>query len=154
MTHRPELAALAKPFPTALVHTKPGGGGGDYVSHSAVTEKLLATIGPVSTRIVELIRGPYTYTNRNGDTVTLEACVTGCVLEMTATIDGRTVTVQEAGDVERPELWANDGSRAKQAASDAWKRAAMRLGCGLHLWSGGDYRLHAALSRNTEAGDA
>jgi hypothetical protein len=154
MIQRPELAQLAKPFPARLVHKKPGAGGGDYVSHAAVTEKLLATVGPVSTRVVELVRSRYTYKHgASGEHVTLDDCVTGVVFEMSATIDGQVHTVQEIGDVERPELWPTDGARAKQAASDGWKRAAMRFACGLHLWSGDGYVLHDALTREATAND-
>lgn len=134
-----ELARLAKPFPKSLVKSKPGNFSADYVAHATVTEKLLATIGPFSFRVVELIRD-------HGD-----SAVVGCLAEMTVVIDGQEVTVVEVGDVEDAGAGnKNDGARAKDAASDALKRCAMRLGCGLHLWSRDAYALDRVLTRHTD----
>lgn len=131
-----QLRDLAKPFPASLVKQPPKGKYGSYVEHSSVTEKLLATVGPYSWRIVEILRGA------NG--------IEGCIGELTVTIDGVTVSVQEAGDCEQPKNWHTEGARLKDASSDAIKRCAMRLGVGLHLWSQSNYRLYEALSKREE----
>ena len=47
----------------------------------------------------------------------------------------RNVSVQEVGDVEQPFNWKTEGARMKDAVSDAVKRCAMAIGCGLHLWA-------------------
>ena len=82
-----QLQQLAEPFPPHLVKAPPKGKYGSYVPHSAVTERLLAVVGPFSTNIREVIYDG-------------ESNVVGCILEVTAEIDGQWVTVQEAGDAE------------------------------------------------------
>jgi hypothetical protein len=57
--------------------------------------------------------------------------LTQLVYPFPVTIDGHTVT----GDCEQPHNWDTDGARLKDAMSDAYKRCAMRLGVGLHLWA-------------------
>lgn len=130
-----QLAHLTRPFPQYLVARKPGGQGGDYVKHSTVSERLLQILGPYSFEVVELIRSE-------------EQMVTGALCRLTVEIDGRTVQIVEVGDVEHPASKATDGARAKDAASDGLKRCAMRLGCGLHLWSQDAYFLHDRLTRD------
>ena len=132
-----QLQQLSEPFPSHLVKAPPKGKFGSYVPHSAVTERLLAVVGPFSTEIVKVIYGA-------------DNDVVGCVLSLTANIDGETVTVQEAGDAENPGGRKNNGALLKDAASDAIKRCAMRLGLGLHLWSQGDYFLHDYLGADDE----
>ena len=134
-----QLAQLAKPFPQSLIQKNPTGFG-SYVKHSVVVEKLLAVCGPFNFRIVREIR----------DADTGHIC--GVVAEPTVEIDGRTTTVQDAGDCERPENWPHDGARLKDACSDALKRTAARCGVGTHLWSADQFRLDRAL--NWQAGDA
>ena len=134
MTGHEQLAALAKPFPSSLIQKNPTGFG-SYVKHSVVVEKLLAVVGPFDFKIIREIR----------DADSGHIC--GVVGELSAEVDGRRVTVQDAGDCERPENWPHDGARLKDACSDALKRCAMRgLGVGLHLWSGDQYRLDRALA--------
>ena len=118
MSTHEQLAALAKKFPPSVIHQVPVGGGvqADYIPASIVIEKLLATVGP------------YTWHVRVVDAGTIVGTIT-------ATIDGETVSVDGIGL----------GSDLKAAESDAIKRAARSLGCGLHLWSQGDYRLDRAL---------
>jgi len=131
-----QLEQLAKPFPQSLIERKPGKAGGDYVKHSVVAEKLLATVGPYDFRVVREIR--------DADT----SQIVGVIGELTCTIDGRVTTIAEAGDCDNPGNWPHDGARVKNAASDAFKRCAMRLGCGLHLWSQDAYRLPRALAKD------
>jgi hypothetical protein len=142
-----QLARLAKPFNPRLVHKNPSGAGrGDYVSHSAVTEKLLAVVGPFSYEVVDVFRGPVKGKDELGQVVV------GCLGKLTCTIDGETVSVTEVGDCEQPGNWPHDGARMKDAASDAIKRCAMRLGVGLHLWSQREFFLFDWLDKQTEDG--
>lgn len=126
-----QLYALSRPFPAKYIQAPAPGKYGDYVKHSTVTERLLYDLGPYSFEIIELIRDP-------------DDSVTGCLARLTVFIDDREVTIVEAGDVEHGERHSN-GSAAKDAASDALKRCAMRIGIGLHLWSGNDFYLARAL---------
>lgn len=135
-----QLAALARPFPASLVQKNPTGYG-SYVKHSAYVEKLLLQIGPFDFKIVEIIRG-----DTKGGSPPLVNVVVGCLAELTVEIDGRTTTIVEVGDCEMPSNWPHDGARMKDAASDALKRCAARIGCGLHLYSQDDYRLDKALN--------
>ena len=132
-----QLTRLVKPFAPKLIHQNPSGGGrGDYVSHSAVTEKLLAVVGPFSYEISEVFRGKVKGRDELGEVVV------GCTARLTCRVDEQVVTIEEVGDCENPANWPHDGARMKDAASDAIKRCAMRLGVGLHLWSQGEFFLH------------
>jgi hypothetical protein len=153
-----QLERLARPFPTKNVHANPSGGG-FYVKHSVVNEKLLAVLGPFSFTIVELIRGDVAEIPANPagksdrarrGTPALGYAVVGVVCRLCATVDGRDVEVEEVGDCEQPHNWQTDGQRAKDAVSDALKRCAMRLGVGLHMWSQGEFTLYDQLSSRTE----
>ncbi len=136
MTDRPQLAALAAPFKDAQIQTKPGGFGARYVSHSEVQQRLLYHLGPTPQRVVEIIRNA-------------EGQVHGVILEMTFTIDGDDVIIQEAGDADRP--GPNDALNTQMAISSAISRCCMRVGLGLHLWAGDHYVLSRALEREGEA---
>lgn len=138
-----QLTRLARPFPQGLIHQNPSGAGrGDYVSHSVVTEKLLAVVGPFSYEIRQIFRGRVKGKEDLGDVVV------GCTAALTVTFDnGHQVTIEEVGDCERPENWPHDGARMKDAASDAIKRCAMRLGVGIHLWSQTEFSLHTQLEQ-------
>lgn len=59
------------------------------------------------------------------------------------------MTVSEVGDVANPK--DANGENAQIASSQAFKRCAMRLGLGLHLWSGGLYFLDKALGEESES---
>jgi hypothetical protein len=126
-----QLSELARPFPARLVKEKPGKFAAAYVSHDTVNQRLLEVVGPFTWEIVQVVTNP-------------DGVVSGCLGRLTVEVDGRTVSVTEAGDVERPD--GNNGSNLKSASSDAFKRAAMRLGLGLHLWST-DYFLDKALDK-------
>ena len=131
-----QLKALAKPFPSSLVERAPGGFG-DFVTWSVKVEKLLASVGPFDWCIVREITDP-------------DGTITGAVGRLTLTIDGRTVSIEGAGDVERPDILANNGTRLKHAESDALSRACSKAGVALSLWSQDKYRLDRALERNDE----
>lgn len=129
-----QLRELSTPFKGHLVKAPPKGKFGDYVSHSTVNERALSVVGPHSFEVVELIYDA-------------ERTVVGVLARLTVEIDGQAVTVIEVGDEEHPDPKHN-GANAKNAASDAYKRCWMRLGLGLHLWSGEDYFLAAQLDKN------
>ena len=138
-----DLTKLLHPFLPAMIERNPSGGG-SYVSHPVVEQRLLDVLGSVTTELVQIIRGPVAGKAPNPEgqskrakagTPDLADAVVGVVLRMTAVIDGRTVVVEEVGDCEEPHNWPHDGARAKDAFSDAYKRCAMRLGVGLHLWA-------------------
>ena len=65
--------------------------------------------------------------------------------KLTVEIDGKLVTVTSIGDVEHDQK--NDRSNAKHAESDSFKRCAMKLGLGLHLWAGEEYYLDKQLDK-------
>jgi hypothetical protein len=139
-----DLTKLVHPFPASVVKSNPSGGG-TYVAHPVVEQRLLDVLGcPPDTRLVQIVRGRVTgkAPNPSGSsqrakagTPDLTDALVAVVLEMRVTIDGHTVTVQECGDCEQPHNWDTDGARLKDAMSDAYKRCAMRLGVGLHLWA-------------------
>ena len=135
-----QLRQLAEPFPPALIKAPPKGKYGDFVPHSTITERLLSIIGPYDMRVVQSFMGQ-------------DGKLEGIVLEMAFEIDGKTVTIQEAGDVERPTNWPTQGARLKDAVSDGIKRCAMRVGLGTHLWSQGDYFLARQLDADTAPAD-
>lgn len=127
-----QLNRLAEPFDARLIEQK---GGHDYVSHSSVTERALATVGPYSIEQVQLVAEP-------------DGKVSGALVTICCEVDGRTVRITEAGESENPTSKTN-GAKAKDAISDAVKRCWMRLGLGLHLWSGKAYVLNQVLDRDT-----
>lgn len=129
-----QAARLARPIPTRYIKEPPRGKFGSYVSHDVITQILLAIVGPFTQEVGTPILGP---------TGKVEAVM----VTIRCDIDGRAVAVTEVGDCEQPDNWATQGGRLKDAISDGVKRCAMRLGVGLHLWSGTDnYFLHAQLT--------
>lgn len=120
-----QLEDLAKPFPANYVKQKPGRGSADYVEHAVITQRLLEVLGPFSFSIDRVIADdPVTVLGR-----------------LTVEVDGKQVEVCEVGKSE------NQQDPHKSAASDALKRCAMRLGCGLHLWAQDHYYLDRALEK-------
>jgi hypothetical protein len=132
-----QLYELARPFPKAMIESKPGGKfAADFVSHGTITARLLEVLGPFDWSIARIL------TNADGIAV-------GCVGRLEVEVDGRPVVVEEVGDCEHP--GPNSASNLKAASSDAIKRAAMRLGLGLHLWVGESYWLHRSLEKRQNA---
>ena len=129
-----DLTKLSKPFPPAYVRKAPQGKYGDYVPHHTIAQALLATLGPYDLHVKEILRNA-------------EGVIEGCVVALVVDIDGKRVTVEEAGDCEQPTNWKTDGARLKDAVSDGLKRCAARIGLGLHLWSQGDYFLYESLTK-------
>jgi hypothetical protein len=157
-----QLAQLAKPFPAKLVKKPPKGKYGSYVEHSTVTQALLAVCGAYSMHVTQVLRGfvPERKEVKDDKGVVkreykppLEDAVVGVIVALTVFVDGREVTVEEVGDSEEPHNWPNDGSRLKDAISDAIKRCSMRLGLGLHLWAQEDYFLDKSLAGKDAANE-
>lgn len=138
---RSDLLRLVEPFKPKYVKKAPQGKHGDYVPHDVVTQKLLAIVGPFDFHVKEIVRNL-----ENGQ-------VEAVICALTCTIDGKETTVEEVGDCEIPSNWKTEGGRLKDAISDALKRCAMRLGVGLHLWSGNDFDLFTALQGLEKSGN-
>ena len=142
------LQELAKPFPQKYIHNNPTGFG-EYIQHSVIRQRLLSVLGPYEQRVIQVFKEEMT--DKQGK---LKTVTTGVVLEMTFNIGGRDVSVQEVGDVEQPFNWKTEGARMNDAVSDAVKRCAMAIGCGLHLWARHDgkseYFLDQQLSKELE----
>jgi len=131
---------LARPFPPAMIEKKPGAKwSADYVSHGSVTARLLEVLGPFDWSIAKVI------TNADGIAV-------GCIGRLEVVVDGRPVVVEEVGDCET--ISPNSASNLMVASSTAIKRAAMRLGLGLHLWVGDQYYLHRSLEKRLRAAES
>lgn len=126
-----QLAELARTFPQSYVKSKPGSFSAPYVDHAVINQRLLQVVGPFDWAVREFI------TNADG-------LIAGCVGTLTCEVDGRRVSISEVGDVSSPK--PANGENAQIASSQAFKRCAMRLGLGLHLWSGDLYFLDKALS--------
>lgn len=130
MAEMRQLTKLLHPFPQKVIHSNPSGGG-SYVKHSTVQQRLMDVLGLVDFELVQVIRG--TVAGKPGNpkgsserartgTPDLADSVVGVVARMTATVDGQRVVVEEAGDCEQPHNWPHDGARMKDAMSDAYKR--------------------------------
>jgi hypothetical protein len=133
-----QLLALLTPFSGKLVKPPAKGKFGSYVSHYVIEQRLLGVVGAYGWRIVQTVRDA-------------DGTLTGCVGELTCEVDGREVTVAGSGDVENPQNAHTDGARLKLAESDAFKRAAMRLGVGLHLWAGDEFYVYEKLKQSDGA---
>jgi hypothetical protein len=145
-----DLTKLVYPFPQKVVHTNPSGGG-DYVAHPVVEHRLLDVLGPIDTTVMQIVRGTVA---AKADKKALEDVCVAVVLRMAVTIDGQDISVEEVGDCEDPHFWKTDGQRLKDAMSDAYKRCAMRLGVGLHLWAQQDFYLFEKLKKQDEDAEA
>jgi hypothetical protein len=160
LTSPVDLAELARPFPPDFVERKDGS---DYVAHHVVNQRLLSIVGPFDFELVQVIRGdvpavapdPSARSRRGkAGTPALSQVVVGGIWRLTATVDGRRVRSEEVGDVGDVHNWKHDGERLKDAASDALKRCAMRLGLGLHLWAQEHYFLDQQLQANARTAQA
>jgi len=151
MPESSQLEALARRFPAGFVERKDGN---DYVAHHIINQRLLTVVGPFDFELVQVIRGsvPAVAPDPSGrsrrakaGTPALDNAVVGGVWRLACEIDGRRVRIEEVGDVGDVHNWPNDGARLKDAASDALKRCAMRIGLGLSLWAQEHYFLDEQL---------
>jgi len=146
-----QLHELSRPFPKEFIHEPPKGKFGNYIQHSVIRQRLLSVVGPYSQEVKQVFKE----TIRDGQGQMIEV-VSGCILALTIEVDGQLVTVEEAGECERPLNWKTDGARMKDAISDAIKRCAMSIGCGLHLWAvapdgkSSEYFLDKQLEKNED----
>ena len=120
------LTELLVPFPKDYIKQKPGKGG-DYVIHGVVRQRLLDVVGFYDWSIDREIYDQ-------------DSKLTGCIGTLTIYVGEEAISVQGAGDVEHDQ--GTNGANLKHAESDAFKRAAMNLGLGLHLWCGDEYFLY------------
>jgi len=130
-----QLHELSKPFPQSLVKQKPGKFAAAYVEHSVISQRLLEVVGPHTFTVDKPVTNP-------------DGVVVGCLATLACTVDGERVLITEVGDVEHP--GTNNASNLKNAASDALKRCAMRIGVGLHLWSQDNYYLNKSLEKREQ----
>ena len=121
---------LAKPFPKKYIHDD--GRKNDYVPHHVVNQRLIQIFGAPPR--ISIVREIYDVDKLRGVLMRLEA---------------GGYCVEEFGEADNPQSKTN-GARSKDAASDAIKRCAMRLGLGLHLWAGDDYFLFDVLTRDAK----
>ena len=116
---------LLSPFPQELVRKAPAGKFGDYVPHANYVERLRDSGVKYSwscTPVYGRVDGIKRIVGAKG-TITIEGM---------GSYDG-------FGDVDTFKLnnaKFNDGNNLKDAESDAFKRACMRFGLGVELWSG------------------
>lgn len=151
-----DLIERLKPFPSRLVHTNPSGGG-SYVKHSVIKQRLLDLFGTYDFELVEVLRGdvfgkpadPSASSKRGKEgTPDLVHAVVGVICRLTVVIDGTPCRIEEVGDCEDPYNWPHDGARLKDAMSDAIKRCAAHIGVGLHLWAQDEAYLHLKLKND------
>lgn len=157
MTNDETLLNLSRPFPKGFIHSNPSGGG-SYVTHGVVKQRLLHVFGHYDFELVEVVRGhlegkapdPSASSKRGkAGTPDLVGAVVGAVCRLSVTWpDGERCVVEDVGDCEDPHNWPHDGARLKDAMSDALKRCAQHMSVGLHLWcKDGEYRLHDAMQK-------
>jgi len=116
---------LLSPFPKELVKKAPAGKFGDYVPHANYVERLRDS-GVKYSWTCEPVYGLH-----DGEKRIVGAKGTITIEDM-GSYDG-------FGDVDTFKLSNakfNDGSNLKDAESDAFKRACMRFGLGVELWTG------------------
>ncbi len=119
---------LLSPFPQELVRKAPAGKFGDYVPHAHYVERLRDS-GVKYSWFCEPI-----YSTYNG-----EKRIVGAKGIITIHDGEHMGTYEGFGDIDTFKLSNakfNDGSNLKDAESDAFKRACMRFGLGVELWSG------------------
>ena len=129
------LKELLVPFPDGYIKQKPGKANASYVVHGVVRQRLLDVVGFYNWSIEREI---YDENSK----------LTGCIGTLTIFVKGKEIKVQGAGDVEHDQ--GSNGANLKHAESDAFKRACMNVGLGLHLWCGDDYFVYNKNIKNGE----
>jgi hypothetical protein len=124
---------LAKQFPVQLVsQIKKGNRTEDYINHSVIAQRLLQVVGPYDWDFDVIYQGE--------NPIAIKGT-------LTVTVDGKEVSVAGSGT---PQNKTEDiGEQIKKMESDAFKRAASKLGAGLHLWAQDQYFLFANLLKET-----
>ena len=119
---------LLSPFPQELVKKAPAGKFGDYVPHAHYVERLRDS-GVKYSWFCEPV-----YSTHNG-----EKRIVGAKGIITIHDGEHMGTYEGFGDIDTFKInndKFNDGTNLKDAESDAFKRACMRFGLGVELWSG------------------
>jgi len=119
---------LLSPFPKELVRKAPAGKFGDYVPHAHYVERLRDS-GVKYSWFCEPV-----YSTHNG-----EKRIVGAKGIITIHDGEHMGTYEGFGDIDTFKMnndKFNDGTNLKDAESDAFKRACMRFGLGVELWSG------------------
>ena len=132
MSEKKDILRLARKFPSQLIRTiKKGSHNEDYINHAVIAQRLLQVVGAYG--------WDWEVVYEEGKVV----CVHG---RLTADVDGKSVTVSGAGT----ETFQGDstGEKNKKMESDAFKRAAAKLGVGLHLWAQDQYFLDKQLAKD------
>lgn len=132
MSEKKDILRLARKFPAQLIRTiKKGSHNEDYINHAVIAQRLLQVVGAYG--------WDWEVVYEEGKVV----CVHG---RLTADVDGKQVTVSGAGT----ETFQGDstGEKIKKMESDAFKRAAAKLGVGLHLWAQDQYFLDKQLAKD------
>lgn len=132
-----QLRKLATPFPAQFINTvQKAGRQESYVSHSVITQALLAVVGPFTLQVRDV-----TITGTGPDERV------DLVVSITCTIDGEQVTLESTGTDHATVTKTGNviPASAQNAEAQAFKRAVSRAGLGLHLWAGTEYFLHDRL---------
>ena len=134
-----DTSTLLSPFPKELVRKAPAGKFGDYVPHANYVERLRDS-GIVYSWYCEPIYGTHNGEKR--------------IVGAKGTIDIKGMGSYDGfGDIDTFKLnneKFNDGTNLKDAESDAFKRACMRFGLGVELWSGSKQTEEEARAEVTE----
>lgn len=117
---------LLSPFPENLVRKAPAGKFGDYVPHAHYVERLRDS-GIKYSWSVEAVYG---------DNGSQQKRIVGAIGTITIEDMGSYMGVGDVDTFKLTNPKFNDGSNFKDAESDAFKRACMRFGLGVELWSG------------------
>ncbi len=116
---------LLSPFPKKLVRSAPKGKFGDYVPHAHYVERLRDS-GVKYSWACEPIYGMHKGEKR----------IVGAIGTITIEDMGSYMGVGDIDTFKLDSAKLNDGTNLKDAESDAFKRACMRFGLGVELWSG------------------
>ena len=138
----PLVTALAQPFPDRYIRQAPAGKYGTYVNHADVTQRLISEVGFFDYEVTKIVYGQAPAIMGRNDSNQVfekfparEGAVVAVLARLTITDrNQRLHSITETGTVDNPAMH-HDGESLKNATSDAFKRCAMRLGLGLHLWS-------------------
>lgn len=130
-----QLRELARPFPASQIERKPPRNE-EFVAHHVVEQRLISVLGRVPNQ--QITKEIY-----DGDKLT------GVRLRMWTEIDGVPTEVEEPGAANGNE--STNGDALKNAVSDAYKRCAMRMTLGLHLWAQEHYWLDAWFEKQGQA---
>tara|TARA_B100000287_G_scaffold123043_1_gene114989 strand:- start:7356 stop:7793 length:438 start_codon:yes stop_codon:yes gene_type:complete len=128
-----QLIRLAKKFPDKLVsQIDKGTHKEDYVNHAVIAQRLLQVVGPYSWHC---------------KTLESEGVVVAMKGQLTLEVDGKLIKVEGTG-TDQGNKNKTIGEKIKEMESDAFKRAASKVGVGLHLWAQDQYFLNQQLSKD------